>query len=133
MVLPKSLTQDGRAWEVGCSLPRDVPHRRAVGTDHYRAIGRQLSAKFMVDSKIAGQRKRALEDSADYDHRRLNTHAEVRIPVGWQVELGVQGTYARNEYRNKNRIVFMNDFLTMPVDETQVRKRRDPFEMAAFS
>lgn len=101
MVLPKSLTQDGRAWEIGCSLPCDVPHHRAVG--------------------------------ADYDRRRLNTHAEVRIPVGWQVELGVQGTCARNEYRNKNRIVFMNDFLTMPVDETQVRKRRDHFVMAAFS
>jgi hypothetical protein len=31
LVFPKSLTQDGRAWEIGCSLPRDVSHRRAVG------------------------------------------------------------------------------------------------------
>ena len=65
--------------------------------------------------------------AGDYDQQSVRLHTQLRVPVGWEVELGAQGTYTRTWYRNDNFVDFFNQFLTLPVDEIDIRKRRDHF------
>ncbi len=117
--IDRALEQEG--WTFGTGVEWNIAVPLIGGTT-------SLSAAFNETQTEAHTTESALGDfEGDYDLRSLRIHHRLRVPLPFDFEAGSDISYTRGWYLNNNFGGFLADFLVLPGDQVEVRKRRDHY------